>query len=171
MSSRIKVKLASSKNQANVEHTSHSGLTPNPVTSTNIGSPVPSAEIPHHWILPQPSECWYKLHKTHLFPHAHIKEVLQPVWCRGGGFDFTRSSMKGLRLRGIDILQMTLVESAAEYHRCSAVALACAGGCIRANSPFDLMMAQLDILDAVIGEFLGHLIIEIGLFTLYPMPN
>ncbi|MBW0487308.1 hypothetical protein O181_027023 [Austropuccinia psidii MF-1] len=47
MSSRIKVKL-----------TSHSGLTPNPVTSTNIGSPVPSTEIPHHWILPQPSESW-----------------------------------------------------------------------------------------------------------------
>ncbi|MBW0584114.1 hypothetical protein O181_123829, partial [Austropuccinia psidii MF-1] len=56
MSSRIKFKLTSSKNQANLQNTSHSGLTPNPVKSTNIGSPVPSTEIPHHWILPQPSK-------------------------------------------------------------------------------------------------------------------
>ncbi|MBW0587877.1 hypothetical protein O181_127592 [Austropuccinia psidii MF-1] len=54
-SSRIKVKLTSSKNQANVEQTSYSCLTPNPVTSTNIGSPVPSTQIPHHLIIPQPS--------------------------------------------------------------------------------------------------------------------
>ncbi|MBW0531682.1 hypothetical protein O181_071397 [Austropuccinia psidii MF-1] len=57
-SSRIKVKLTSSKNEANVQHMSHSGLTPNAVTSTNIGSPVPSTEIPHHQIIPQPSESW-----------------------------------------------------------------------------------------------------------------
>ncbi|MBW0522468.1 hypothetical protein O181_062183 [Austropuccinia psidii MF-1] len=44
--------------QANIEHTSSSGLTQNPVTSTNIGSPVPSTEIPHHQILPQPSKSW-----------------------------------------------------------------------------------------------------------------
>ncbi|MBW0493738.1 hypothetical protein O181_033453, partial [Austropuccinia psidii MF-1] len=56
MSSRTKFKLMSSENQANVEHTSHSGLTPNPVTSTNIGSPVPSTQIPHHLIIPQPSD-------------------------------------------------------------------------------------------------------------------
>ncbi|MBW0578760.1 hypothetical protein O181_118475, partial [Austropuccinia psidii MF-1] len=41
--------------QANVEHMSYSCLTPNPVTSTNIGSPVPSTQIPHHLIIPQPS--------------------------------------------------------------------------------------------------------------------
>ncbi|MBW0484776.1 hypothetical protein O181_024491 [Austropuccinia psidii MF-1] len=57
-SSRIKVKLMSSKIQANIEHTSHSCLTPNPVTSTNIGSPVPSTQIPHHLIIPQPSDGW-----------------------------------------------------------------------------------------------------------------
>ncbi|MBW0557479.1 hypothetical protein O181_097194 [Austropuccinia psidii MF-1] len=57
-SRRIKVKQISSKNQANIEHTSHYGLTPNPVTSTNIGSPVPSTEIPHHCILPQPYKIW-----------------------------------------------------------------------------------------------------------------
>ncbi|MBW0579039.1 hypothetical protein O181_118754, partial [Austropuccinia psidii MF-1] len=55
MSSRIKVVLTSSENQANIEHTSYSCLTPNPVTSTNIGSPVPSTQIPHHLIIPQPS--------------------------------------------------------------------------------------------------------------------
>ncbi|MBW0492214.1 hypothetical protein O181_031929, partial [Austropuccinia psidii MF-1] len=54
-SRQAKVKLTSSKNQANVKHTSHSCLTPNPVTSTNIGSPVPSNQIPHHLIIPQPS--------------------------------------------------------------------------------------------------------------------
>ncbi|MBW0499082.1 hypothetical protein O181_038797 [Austropuccinia psidii MF-1] len=57
-SSRIKVKQTSSKNQANVEHKSHPGLTPNSVTATNIGSPVPSTEIPQHQILPQPSKSW-----------------------------------------------------------------------------------------------------------------
>ncbi|MBW0495326.1 hypothetical protein O181_035041 [Austropuccinia psidii MF-1] len=46
------------KSQAHVKHTPHSGLTPNPVTSTNIGSPVPSTEIPHHLILLQPSKSW-----------------------------------------------------------------------------------------------------------------
>ncbi|MBW0566889.1 hypothetical protein O181_106604, partial [Austropuccinia psidii MF-1] len=56
MSSRIKVELTSSKNQATVEHTSYSCLTPNPVTSTNIGSAVPSTQIPHHLIIPQPSD-------------------------------------------------------------------------------------------------------------------
>ncbi|MBW0498151.1 hypothetical protein O181_037866 [Austropuccinia psidii MF-1] len=54
----IKVELTSSKNQANVEHASHSGLTPNPVTSNNVGSPVPSTQIPHHLIIPQPSDDW-----------------------------------------------------------------------------------------------------------------
>ncbi|MBW0587567.1 hypothetical protein O181_127282 [Austropuccinia psidii MF-1] len=44
------------ENQANVEHTSHSGLTPSPVTSNNIGSPVPSTQIPHHLIIPQTSD-------------------------------------------------------------------------------------------------------------------
>ncbi|MBW0590230.1 hypothetical protein O181_129945 [Austropuccinia psidii MF-1] len=44
--------------QETLKHTSHSGLTPNPVTSANIGSPVPSTEIPHHRILPQPSKGW-----------------------------------------------------------------------------------------------------------------
>ncbi|MBW0582121.1 hypothetical protein O181_121836 [Austropuccinia psidii MF-1] len=58
ISSRIKVKRTSSKNQANIEHMLHSGLTPNPVTSTNLCSPVPSTEIPHHQILPQPSKSW-----------------------------------------------------------------------------------------------------------------
>ncbi|MBW0564171.1 hypothetical protein O181_103886 [Austropuccinia psidii MF-1] len=57
-SSRIKVKLTSSKTQAKCKHTSHSGLRPNTVTSTNIGSPVLSTQIPHHQILPQPSESW-----------------------------------------------------------------------------------------------------------------
>ncbi|MBW0530224.1 hypothetical protein O181_069939 [Austropuccinia psidii MF-1] len=57
-SSRIKFKLMSRKNQANIENTSHSGLTPNPVTSTNIFFPVPSTEIPHHQILPQLAESW-----------------------------------------------------------------------------------------------------------------
>ncbi|MBW0519279.1 hypothetical protein O181_058994 [Austropuccinia psidii MF-1] len=33
----------------------------------------------------------------------------------GGGFDFTRSSMKGLLLSGIVVLKMTLVEPAAQY--------------------------------------------------------
>ncbi|MBW0496352.1 hypothetical protein O181_036067, partial [Austropuccinia psidii MF-1] len=33
----------------------------------------------------------------------------------GGRFEFTRSSMKGLRLSGILILQMTLVEPATQY--------------------------------------------------------
>ncbi|MBW0572143.1 hypothetical protein O181_111858 [Austropuccinia psidii MF-1] len=46
------------KSQAHVEHTSYSCLTPNPVTSTNIGSPVPSTQIPHHVIIPQPSDGW-----------------------------------------------------------------------------------------------------------------
>ncbi|MBW0484664.1 hypothetical protein O181_024379 [Austropuccinia psidii MF-1] len=55
---KIEVKLTSSENKANIKHMSHSGLTPNPVTSTNIGSPVPSTEILHHWILPQPSKIW-----------------------------------------------------------------------------------------------------------------
>ncbi|MBW0556695.1 hypothetical protein O181_096410, partial [Austropuccinia psidii MF-1] len=55
-SSRIKIKLTQSKNQANIEHMSHSGITPNLVTSTNIGSPVPSTEISHHLIVPQPSK-------------------------------------------------------------------------------------------------------------------
>ncbi|MBW0582631.1 hypothetical protein O181_122346, partial [Austropuccinia psidii MF-1] len=54
-SSRIKVELTSSKNQANVKHTSYSCLRPNPVTSTNIRSHVPSTQIPHHLIIPQPS--------------------------------------------------------------------------------------------------------------------
>ncbi|MBW0557655.1 hypothetical protein O181_097370 [Austropuccinia psidii MF-1] len=57
-SRQANVELTSSENQANVEHTSHSGLTPNPVTSNNIGSPVPSAQIPHHLIIPQPSNDW-----------------------------------------------------------------------------------------------------------------
>ncbi|MBW0541793.1 hypothetical protein O181_081508 [Austropuccinia psidii MF-1] len=57
-SSRREVKLTSSKNQANIEHMSRSGLIPNTVKSTNIGSPVPSTEIPHHPILPQPSKGW-----------------------------------------------------------------------------------------------------------------
>ncbi|MBW0584385.1 hypothetical protein O181_124100 [Austropuccinia psidii MF-1] len=33
--------------QANVQHAPHSGPTPNPVTSTNMGSPVPSTDLPH----------------------------------------------------------------------------------------------------------------------------
>ncbi|MBW0553436.1 hypothetical protein O181_093151 [Austropuccinia psidii MF-1] len=41
---------------SNIEHTSHSCLTPNPVTSTNIGSPVPSNQTPHHLIILQPSD-------------------------------------------------------------------------------------------------------------------
>ncbi|MBW0541414.1 hypothetical protein O181_081129 [Austropuccinia psidii MF-1] len=57
-SSRIKVELTSSENKANVEQTSYPCLTPNPVTSTNIGSPVPSTQIPHHLIIPQPSNGW-----------------------------------------------------------------------------------------------------------------
>ncbi|MBW0505718.1 hypothetical protein O181_045433 [Austropuccinia psidii MF-1] len=54
----LAIDFTSSKNKANIEHTSHSFLTPNPVTSTNIGSPVPSTEITHHWIFPQPSKSW-----------------------------------------------------------------------------------------------------------------
>ncbi|MBW0475843.1 hypothetical protein O181_015558 [Austropuccinia psidii MF-1] len=50
------IDFTSSKNQANIEHTSHSGLTPNPVTSTNIGSPVPSTESPHPLNLLQSTE-------------------------------------------------------------------------------------------------------------------
>ncbi|MBW0574589.1 hypothetical protein O181_114304, partial [Austropuccinia psidii MF-1] len=46
----------------------------------------------------------------------------------GGGFDFTRSSMKGLRLSGIVVLQMTLVESAAQYRGCGC-ACVCIGVC------------------------------------------
>ncbi|MBW0546472.1 hypothetical protein O181_086187 [Austropuccinia psidii MF-1] len=57
-SSRIKVELMSSRNQANFEHASQSCLTPNPVTSTNIGSPVPSTQSPHHLIISQPSDGW-----------------------------------------------------------------------------------------------------------------
>ncbi|MBW0485337.1 hypothetical protein O181_025052 [Austropuccinia psidii MF-1] len=54
----LTIDFTSSSHQANVMHMSHSGLTPNPVTSTNIGLPVPSTEIPHHRILPQPSKSW-----------------------------------------------------------------------------------------------------------------
>ncbi|MBW0519423.1 hypothetical protein O181_059138, partial [Austropuccinia psidii MF-1] len=36
----------------------------------------------------------------------------------GGGFDFTRSSMRGICLSGIVVLQMTLVEPTAQYRRC-----------------------------------------------------
>ncbi|MBW0563069.1 hypothetical protein O181_102784 [Austropuccinia psidii MF-1] len=46
------------KSQAHVEHTSYSCRTPNPVTSPNIGSPVPSTQILHHRIIPQPSDGW-----------------------------------------------------------------------------------------------------------------
>ncbi|MBW0564149.1 hypothetical protein O181_103864 [Austropuccinia psidii MF-1] len=52
------IDFTSSKHKAHVKHMSHSGLTPNPVTSTNIGSPVPSTQIPHHLIIPQPSDGW-----------------------------------------------------------------------------------------------------------------
>ncbi|MBW0479853.1 hypothetical protein O181_019568 [Austropuccinia psidii MF-1] len=39
----------------------------------------------------------------------------------GGGFDFTWSSMKGLRRSGVVILQMTLVEPSAQYRGCGCV--------------------------------------------------
>ncbi|MBW0551199.1 hypothetical protein O181_090914 [Austropuccinia psidii MF-1] len=84
----------------------------------------------------------------------------------GGGFDFTRSSIRGLRLSGIFVLQVTLVEPSAQYRVCGC---ACVSGCARAASPSNMMMAQLETLAAVKGECVGHLIIELGLFTLYPM--
>ncbi|MBW0491887.1 hypothetical protein O181_031602 [Austropuccinia psidii MF-1] len=76
MSSRTKLKLTSSKDQENVEHTSHSVLTPNPVTFTNIGSPLPSMVITRHLIILQPAGGCLKLHKTHLFAHIHLQPVL-----------------------------------------------------------------------------------------------
>ncbi|MBW0474442.1 hypothetical protein O181_014157 [Austropuccinia psidii MF-1] len=48
----------------------------------------------------------------------------------GGGFDFTRSSMKGLCLSWIVVLQMTLVEPAAQYRGCRCV---CVMGTPRPN--------------------------------------
>ncbi|MBW0492403.1 hypothetical protein O181_032118 [Austropuccinia psidii MF-1] len=57
-SHQANVKQTSSQNQANFEHMLHSGLKPNPVISTNIGSSVPSTKIPHHLILFQPSKGW-----------------------------------------------------------------------------------------------------------------
>ncbi|MBW0586372.1 hypothetical protein O181_126087 [Austropuccinia psidii MF-1] len=46
----------------------------------------------------------------------------------GKGFDFTRSSMKGLRLSRIVVLQMTLVETAAQYRGCGCACM-CIGVC------------------------------------------
>ncbi|MBW0481122.1 hypothetical protein O181_020837 [Austropuccinia psidii MF-1] len=58
----------------------------------------------------------------------------------GGGFDFTRSSMKGLCLSRIVVLQMTLVESAAQHRGAGALAcaLACAGALACAQGPIPL---------------------------------
>ncbi|MBW0535788.1 hypothetical protein O181_075503 [Austropuccinia psidii MF-1] len=99
---------------------SHPCHTPNPVTSTKIGSPVPSTQIPHHLIIPQPSDGWYKLHKTRLFAHTHQRGPSASLDV-GGGFDFTSSSMKGLRLSRIVVFQMTLVDPAAQYRGCGCV--------------------------------------------------
>ncbi|MBW0576124.1 hypothetical protein O181_115839 [Austropuccinia psidii MF-1] len=71
----------------NVEHTSHSGLTPNPVTSTNIGSPVPSTENPHHQ---NPPSTIQKLVKTTQDPPAstrtHERGPSASLCVEGGGF-------------------------------------------------------------------------------------